>query len=123
MRKATRNRLDVVEYGLASAQHMHQREQYIYVIFLCHLALEKALKSLEQLRARFRSHIGTINGKGLVWAICLTYPATKKLHINLAEHVTTGRMGLGLLVLQTGRGTLKIAPPLRINEEALSECS
>ena len=66
-------------------------------------------------------HVGAINGKGLVWAVYLLDPATGQLDPSLARRVTTRCMERGLLMLQTGRGTLKIAPPLCIPAEALHE--
>jgi len=78
-------------------------------------------KALESLCDRFPGSIGTINGKGLVWAVYLLDPETRELSPDLAKRVTTRCMELGLLMLRTERGTLKIAPPLCINEEALLE--
>ncbi len=80
-----------------------------------------AYQALERLRRRFPEHVGSINGKGLVWAIYLLDPKTKQLNCNLARDITIRCMESGLLMLQTGRGTLKIAPPLCINKEALLE--
>jgi len=46
MLKATENWLAQVDYDLATAEQMLSSGRHIYVIFLCHLALEKALKAL-----------------------------------------------------------------------------
>jgi HEPN domain-containing protein len=46
MLKATENWLAQVNYDLATAEHMLHAGQYIYVIFMSHLALEKMLKAL-----------------------------------------------------------------------------
>jgi len=108
-----------------------------------------ARQALEGLRQRFPGRIGTINGRGLVWAVYLLDPVTRDpstssphalsatkgqaLDIELGRRVTARCLELGLLMLQTGRGTLKIAPPLCITadaflegvgviEEALAEC-
>ena len=78
-------------------------------------------KALDHLKERFASFVGTINGKGLVWAIHLVDPATKQLNIELGRRITTRCMERGLLMLQTGRGTLKIAPPLCITADAILE--
>ena len=78
-------------------------------------------RALEGLRKRFPAHVGAINGKGLVWAVYLVDPANGELDCDLGRRVTTRCMELGLLMLQTGRGTLKIAPPLCISREALLE--
>jgi len=45
MRKDTHNWIELADYDLESAQHMHETGRYLYVIFLCHLALEKMLKA------------------------------------------------------------------------------
>jgi 4-aminobutyrate aminotransferase / (S)-3-amino-2-methylpropionate transaminase / 5-aminovalerate transaminase len=80
-----------------------------------------ALENFRRLKTRFPNHVGAINGKGLVWAVYLLDPASKQLNVELAKRVVTRCMELGLLMLQTGRGTLKIAPPLCISREAFTE--
>jgi HEPN domain-containing protein len=46
MLRATENWLAQVEYDLGTAEQMFAAGRHIYVIFMCHLALEKALKAL-----------------------------------------------------------------------------
>jgi HEPN domain-containing protein len=46
MLKATENWLAQVDYDVATAEHMLHAGRYIYVIFMSHMALEKALKAL-----------------------------------------------------------------------------
>jgi HEPN domain-containing protein len=46
MLKATANWLAQVDYDIATAEQMLHAGRYIYVIFMSHMALEKALKSL-----------------------------------------------------------------------------
>jgi HEPN domain-containing protein len=46
MRKDADNYMVSAEYDLATAEHMLKTGQYIYVVFMCHLALEKILKSI-----------------------------------------------------------------------------
>jgi HEPN domain-containing protein len=45
LRADTQNWIALAEYDLATAQHMLKTGRYLYVIFLCHLALEKVLKA------------------------------------------------------------------------------
>ena len=45
MRKDTANWIALAEYDIETARHMFTTERYLYVIFLCHLALEKLLKA------------------------------------------------------------------------------
>lgn len=46
MRKETRKWLDMASYDIETAKHMINTGRYIYVIFMCHLAIEKTLKAL-----------------------------------------------------------------------------
>ena len=46
MLTATANWLAQVDYDIATAEQMLHAERYIYVIFMSHMALEKALKAL-----------------------------------------------------------------------------
>jgi 4-aminobutyrate aminotransferase/(S)-3-amino-2-methylpropionate transaminase len=82
---------------------------------------DTAREALLGLRRLFPRHVGAINGRGLVWAVYLLDPVTGQLDPDLGTRVTTRCMELGLLMLQTGRGTLKIAPPLCISREAFLE--
>ena len=45
MRKDTQNWLALADYDIETARHMFTTERYLYVVFLCHLALEKTLKA------------------------------------------------------------------------------
>ena len=46
MKKETKNWLDMVDYDLATTQQMFKTGRYVYVIFMCHLAIEKVLKAI-----------------------------------------------------------------------------
>jgi HEPN domain-containing protein len=46
MRPGTENWITAAEYDLESARYMLLSKRYLYVVFLCHLALEKMLKAL-----------------------------------------------------------------------------
>ncbi len=45
IRKDTQNWVALAEYDLETAVHMLETGRYLYVVFLCHLALEKMLKA------------------------------------------------------------------------------
>lgn len=45
MKKGVKNWLDSAKYDLETAEHMFNTGRYIYAVFMCHLALEKALKA------------------------------------------------------------------------------
>jgi len=46
VKKETKNWLDMVDYDLATVQQMFKTGRYVYVIFMCHLAIEKTLKAI-----------------------------------------------------------------------------
>ena len=45
MRKDTANWIALTEYDIETARHMLETGRYLYVVFLCHLSLEKMLKA------------------------------------------------------------------------------
>ena len=75
---------------------------------------------LNAIQARFPSQIRTVLGKGLVAGVIFVNPAGEPL-IDLANNIAQESMRRGLLVVHTGRESIKLAPPLSINEEALLE--
>ena len=46
MKQTTRNWLRGADYDLQTAQSLWKARRYIYVIFMCHLAVEKLLKAI-----------------------------------------------------------------------------
>jgi len=46
MRNDAENFIVSADYDLGTAEHMLKTGRYIYVVFLCHLALEKTLKAI-----------------------------------------------------------------------------
>ena len=46
MRKDAENFVISAEYDIGTAEHMLKTGRYIYVVFMCHLALEKMLKAI-----------------------------------------------------------------------------
>jgi HEPN domain-containing protein len=45
VRKDTANWIALADYDLETARHMLRTGRYLYVVFLCHLSLEKLLKA------------------------------------------------------------------------------
>ncbi len=46
MRPETRNWIEAADYDLESARQMLSSRRYLYVVFFCHLTLEKLLKAI-----------------------------------------------------------------------------
>ncbi len=44
--RETQNWLAGAQYDLETAEHMLRTGRYLYVVFMCHLAIEKTLKAL-----------------------------------------------------------------------------
>lgn len=75
---------------------------------------------LAEIRARFPEHIGWTTGKGLVAAVIFVDPLGRPL-APLCDAVCELAMQRGLLMVHTGRESIKLGPPLCITEEALLE--
>lgn len=46
MRKDTKNFIISAEYDIGTAEHMLETGRYVYVVFMCHLSIEKMLKAI-----------------------------------------------------------------------------
>ena len=73
-------------------------------------------QSLRELRDRYPDIISNIYGRGLIAAIHLN----KKTH-NIGTLISEKCFQKGLLVVHTGRESIKIGPPLTIDEAAIKE--
>ena len=77
--------------------------------------------ALEKLRAQFPDRLERVMGKGLIAAIIFRDPQTGLADGLFASKVAELSMHKGLLVVHTGRESIKIAPPLTISIDALLE--
>lgn len=80
-------------------------------------------RQLNEIR-QTRPHIGTVHGRGLVAGVLCVRPGTKDPDGDLAWDVVLRCWEKGLLMFApvgVGGGTVKIAPPLTITEEAIAE--
>jgi 4-aminobutyrate aminotransferase-like enzyme len=75
---------------------------------------------LRAMQARFPDHIRFVMGQGLIAAL-LFYDAAGNPLSELCSTICQEAMRRGLLVVHTGRESIKLAPPLCINEAALLE--
>ena len=82
-----------------------------------------AAKRVAAIKEKYLEHIGFAKGVGLAWAIVPVVPGTRELDCAFAHDVVRICMEKGVLMFApVGSGaTLKIAPPLVIEEEALNE--
>ena len=75
---------------------------------------------LENIRSRFPEHLSSVQGKGLVAALLFKDGFGNPL-VSLCDGIAELCMQRGLLVVHTGRESIKLAPPLTISKEAMLE--
>jgi 4-aminobutyrate aminotransferase-like enzyme len=75
-------------------------------------------KELEKIKSNYPEIIETINCKGLIAAIIFKKFKSKN-PTNLANKVTTNAYNMGLLLVNTGRESIKLGPPLIISKSSL----
>ena len=78
-------------------------------------------KRLNELKNKYNNHISHIFGKGLVAAILTKNPKNGEPYPILATKICEKAMQKGLLLVHTGRESIKIGPPLTILDKALVE--
>lgn len=76
---------------------------------------------LNALKNKYSDRIGYVNGKGLIAAVLFKNHRTGKPDGEFASRVCERAMQKGLLLVHTGRESIKIAPPLSIPDAALKE--
>jgi len=82
---------------------------------------EMLFKGLFLLKERFPERISSVLGKGLIAAVLFRSPATGAADGVFTSQVAERCMQKGLLVVHTGRESIKIGPPLTISDQALLE--
>jgi len=76
---------------------------------------------LEKLRQRFPDRIKRVIGKGMVAAVIVVDPKTGAPDANLGDNACEIAMRKGLILVHTGRESIKMGPPLTIADEAIVE--
>ena len=77
--------------------------------------------ALRRLQARFSDRVSHLLGRGLIAAVLFRDPKTGEADRPFTSRVAELCMQKGLLVVHTGRESIKIGPPLTITDEALLE--
>lgn len=77
--------------------------------------------ALRELQDRFPGRIANLLGRGLIAAVLIHDPKTGKPDGPFTSRVAERCMQKGLLVVHTGRESIKIGPPLTISDAALLE--
>jgi 4-aminobutyrate aminotransferase / (S)-3-amino-2-methylpropionate transaminase / 5-aminovalerate transaminase len=72
-------------------------------------------------KAKYPKRIGRILGKGLLFGVFITKENSDELDSDLTNIICERAMEKGVFSICTGRGTLKLGPPLTIPDDALIE--
>ena len=70
---------------------------------------------------KYSNNISFVFGHGLLAALIFNLPNTNDPDTYLPSIVSEKAMQKGLLVVHTGRESIKLAPPLTINDDAILE--
>jgi 4-aminobutyrate aminotransferase-like enzyme len=82
---------------------------------------ELLFDALGRLQARFPDRVSRLLGRGLIAAVLFRHPQTGEADGPFTSRVAELCMQKGLLVVHTGRESIKIGPPLTISDAALLE--
>ena len=77
-------------------------------------------EELNKIKSNYSNYISHVNGKGLLAAVLFNDLNGKPL-IELCDLISEKCFQKGVLVVHTGRESIKLAPPLVINKEAIIE--
>lgn len=77
--------------------------------------------ALESIQKQFPDRISWVLGNGMIMAVLFKDPATGRADGPFASLVAERCMQKGVLVVHTGRESIKLGPPLTITDEALLE--
>jgi 4-aminobutyrate aminotransferase/(S)-3-amino-2-methylpropionate transaminase len=72
-------------------------------------------------KEKYPSRIGNILGNGLLYGVFITKENSEELDSDLVNYICERAMEKGVFSICTGRGTIKIGPPLTIPDDALIE--
>lgn len=103
--------------GLAVIEELEQRD----LVGEAARKGELLFKGLTALQQRFTDRISALLGKGLIAAVLFRTPDTGAADSAFTSRVAERCMQKGLLVVHTGRESIKIGPPLTIADDALLE--
>jgi len=77
--------------------------------------------AIESWKSKYPSRISYILGKGLIFGVFITKENSDELDSELTNVICERAMEKGVFSICTGRGTLKLGPPLTIPDDALVE--
>jgi len=77
--------------------------------------------ALEAIAERHRAYVHSLQGRGLFYSLHLKNPSTGEVLSEQTDAIAMACVRRGVMLFLTGRGFIKIVPPLTIDREALLE--
>lgn len=74
---------------------------------------------LYKLKEDFPDRIIAVHGKGCAYSVVIVRKGTTELDVDFVDRVVEKAFQKGLLLIRTGKGSIKLGPPLTITKEAL----
>ena len=78
-------------------------------------------KALEVIAERHRAYVRFLQGCGLFYSLHLKDPSTGEVLSEQTDAIAMACVRRGVMLFVTGRGFIKVVPPLTIDREALLE--
>ncbi len=103
--------------GLATLEEFERRD----LVAAAERKGDLLLARLHDLQGRFPGHIDRVNGRGLVAALIFRDPETGAADCDTPSRICEEAMRRGVLLVHTGRESIKFGPPLTIDEAAIDE--
>ena len=76
---------------------------------------------LKRWKKRFPGRVGRILGRGMLFGVLVTKKNSEELDIDFTNRIVEKAMEKGVFSICTGRGSIKLGPPLTIPKNALVE--
>ena len=76
---------------------------------------------LKEWKRLYPNRISRILGRGMVWAIFICKPSSREQDVEFTNRLVDRLLQKGVFSVRTGCGTIKLGPPLCIEEKALKE--
>ena len=76
---------------------------------------------IEKWKTKYPDRIGRVLGKGMLFGVFIKKSSSDELDSDLTNYICERAMEKGVFSICTGRGTLKLGPPLTIPDDALIE--
>lgn len=79
------------------------------------------LDKFNEMKAKFPDRVKAIHGMGMAFAAVIVKPGTEELDVEIVDKIIERAFEKGVMSIRTMTGTIKVGPPLIIDDDALVE--